>query len=132
RAWLRRPRTALRVPADGAFAGVPTGRAARARRGGAVFRGVGVGALVLALAGPRWPDPGTRLTSEGIAIAVVLDFSGSMAEPDFAWGGATIPRLSAAKLAVRLLVSGGDENGVTLPGPAAAQIGVLAFALHPE
>src|SRR5207244_1522001 len=123
RAWLRRPRTALRVPADGAFAGVPTGRAARARRGGAVLRGLGIAALVLALAGPRWPDPGTRLTSEGIAIAVVLDVSGSMAEPDFAWGAATVPRLTAAKRAFRLLVAGGEENGVTLPGRAADEVG---------
>src|SRR5436305_1118855 len=65
--WLRRPRTALRVPAIHSFADLPAGRATRARRGGASLRGLGVVALVLALAGPRWPDPGTRLTLEGIA-----------------------------------------------------------------
>jgi Ca-activated chloride channel family protein len=131
-AWLRRPRTALRIPGLGPFADLPAGRASRARRGGAVLRGLGVAALVLALAGPRWPDPGTRLTSEGIALAVVLDVSGSMAEPDFAWGGTTVPRLTAAKRAFRLLVAGGEENGVTLPGRGADEVGVVAFALTPE
>jgi len=130
--WLRRPRTALRVPGVDPFAELPAGRATRARRGGAILRGLGVAALVLAIAGPRWPDPGTRLTSEGIAIAVVVDVSSSMAESDFPWGGSTIPRLTAAKRAFRLFVSGGEENDITLPGRAADEIGVVAFALHPE
>ncbi|HTK78761.1 MAG TPA: VWA domain-containing protein [Gemmataceae bacterium] len=131
-AWLRRPRTALRVPGLESFAHLPGGRATRARRGGAILRSLGVAALVLAMAAPRWPDPGTRLTSEGIAIAVVVDVSGSMAEADFPWGGATISRLAAAKRAFRLFVSGGEENGVTLPGRPADEIGVIAFAVNPE
>jgi Ca-activated chloride channel family protein len=131
-AWLRRPRTALRVPGLDAFVDLPSGRATRARRGGAILRGLGVAALVVAMAGPRWPDPGTRLTSEGIAISVVLDVSGSMAEADFPWRGATIPRLSAAKRAFRLFVAGGEENGVTLQGRSADEIGVVAFAVNPE
>src|SRR5690348_15504860 len=57
-------------------------RARWARGGGVLLRAVGLVALLLALAGPRWPDPGTRIPSEGVALALVLDVSGSMAEQD--------------------------------------------------
>jgi Ca-activated chloride channel family protein len=132
RAWLRRRRTALRVPDLAAFDGLPPGWAQRALRGGAVLRGLGVAALVLALAGPRWPDPGTRLTSEGIALLFVVDVSGSMAEPDFDWAGQRLTRLAAAKRAFRLFVTGGEANGATLPGRPNDAVGAVVFALHPE
>lgn len=88
--------------------------------------------MVLALAGPRWPDPGTRLPVEGIAVVMVLDVSGSMAERDFDWRGDRITRLEAAKRAFRLFVAGGDAAGTRLPGRGGDQIGLVAFAVHPE
>ncbi len=131
-AWLRRRRTALRYPDLRPFAGLPPGRRPRARAGGAVLRSVGLAALVLALAGPRWPDPGTRLPAEGIAIVMALDVSGSMAERDFDWHGQRIPRLDAARRVLRLFVRGGDEESLHLPGRANDQIGLVAFANLPE
>src|SRR5205807_1785807 len=107
-------------------------RARRARVGGAALRAAGIAALVLALAGPRWPDPGTRLPAEGIAVVLVLDVSGSMGERDFPWRGELVTRLDAAKRALRLFVQGGDADGAHLPGRGGDQIGLVAFALHPE
>src|SRR5438105_189449 len=131
-AWRRRRRPALRFPDLRPLSGLPTGRARRAARGGALLRAAGVAALVLALAGPRWPDPGSRLPVEGIAAVIALDVSGSMAEADFPWHGAAVPRLEAAKRAFRLLVAGGSADGATLPGRANDQVGLVAFAAQPE
>jgi Ca-activated chloride channel family protein len=96
------------------------------------LRAAGILALVVALAGPRWPDPGTRLPAEGIAVVMVLDVSGSMSERDFLWNGEQITRLEAAKRAFRLFVQGGDAAGTRLPGRGGDQIGLVAFAVEPE
>src|SRR5690242_9373520 len=101
-AWLRRRRAALRYSDVRLVADLP--------------------ALVVALAGPRWPDPGTRLPAEGIAVVVALDVSGSMAEPDFDWHGERLTRLEAAKRALRLFVRGGDAAGTHLPGRGGDQV----------
>ena len=130
--WLRRRRPALRFADAHLVQDLPPGRSRRARLGGAILRAAGVFALVVALAGPRWPDPGTRLPAEGIAIVMVLDVSGSMGERDFLWNGEQITRLEAAKRAYRLFVHGGDAAGTHLPGRGGDQIGLVAFAVEPE
>ena len=77
--WLKRRRTALRYPGADLLAGLPRGRARAARIGGALFRGVALLGVVLALAGPRTPDLRTRIDTEGVAIFIAVDVSGSMA-----------------------------------------------------
>jgi Ca-activated chloride channel homolog len=129
RASLRQRRPALRWPDVRPIAALPPGRAQRARWGGAILRGVGIAAVVLALAGPRWPDRGSRLPTSGIAIMLALDVSGSMAEPDFPWDGATIPRLSAAQRAIKQFVLG---DGADLTGRPSDQVGLVAFAALPD
>jgi Ca-activated chloride channel family protein len=131
-AWLRRRRTALRFADVRLVRDLPPGRSRTARLGGAILRATGVAGLIVALAGPRWPDPGTRLPAEGIAVMMVLDVSGSMAERDFDWRGDLVTRLDAAKRALRLFVRGGEVDGKQLPGRGGDQIGLVAFALHPE
>jgi len=89
--------------------------------------------LALAMAGPRWPDAGSRIPAEGVAIAMVVDVSGSMAEMDFTWQGEKISRLDAVKKVFRLFVEGG-------PGPAGEQlegrpndlISLVTFGTRPE
>jgi Ca-activated chloride channel family protein len=130
--WLRRRRAALRFPDLRPLTDLPPGRSRRARAGGAGLRAAGLAALVLALAGPRWPDRGTRLPVEGIAIVMALDVSGSMAEQDFDWRGARVSRLEAAKRAFRLFVQGGEVDGQEFPGRGSDQIGLVAFARVPE
>src|SRR5207237_4503927 len=103
--WLRRQRGALRFSSAALFAQLPPGRSRSARWGGVGMRAAALLALVVALAGPRWPDLRSRLSTEGIAIAMVVDVSGSMAEPDFEWNGQRITRLDAVKRAFSLFVS---------------------------
>jgi Ca-activated chloride channel homolog len=132
--WLRRRRPALRYSDTRLLAGLPRGRAGRARWGGAVLRGLAVAALVVAAAGPRTPDLKTRIPAEGIAVVLALDVSGSMATPDFAWAPAAEPilRLDTAKRAFRLFVAGGEgPDGTHFDGRPADQVGLVTFAAVP-
>jgi Ca-activated chloride channel homolog len=138
--WLRRRRNALRHPAVGVLAGLPAGKARRARWGPGILRSLALLLLVLALAGPRWPDLHTRIETEGIAIVMLVDVSGSMAERDFDWRGQPIRRLEAVKKVFHLFVSGGEGPDATGDGTDASnfqgrptdQIGLVTFATRPE
>src|SRR5262249_15533543 len=131
--WLRRRGSALRFPAIGALKGLPVGRGRIARWTGAGMRAAALVALALAVAGPRWPDIHSRIETEGIAIAMLVGVSGSMAETDFDWQGMRISRLDAAKRAFALFVAGGDgpDKG-HLDGRPSDLIGVVTFATRPE
>jgi Ca-activated chloride channel family protein len=112
---------------------LPPGRGQIARWGGAILRGLVLLLLIVALAGPRWPDLRTRLPAEGIAITLVVDVSGSMAERDYQWHEERLSRLEAAKRALRLFVAGGEgPNGEQLEGRPEDLIGLVAFATRPE
>jgi Ca-activated chloride channel family protein len=138
--WLRRRRSALRHPAVLELAGLPSGKARLARWGPGVLRCLALLLLVLALAGPRWPDLHTRIETEGIALIMLVDVSGSMAERDFDWRGEPISRLEAVKKVIRLFVSGGAEGENTadgadtsgLQGRPTDLIGLVTFATRPE
>src|SRR5260370_21109462 len=81
--WRRRPRGTLRYSATSALTTLAGGRGRFARWGGAGLRSAGLVLLILAVAGPRWPDIHSRIETEGIAIQMLVDVSGSMAELDF-------------------------------------------------
>jgi Ca-activated chloride channel family protein len=138
--WLRRRRNALRHPAVGELSGLPAGRARIARWGPGVLRSLALLLLVAALAGPRWPDLRTRIETEGIAIVMLVDVSGSMAERDFDWRGQSISRLEAVKKVFHLFVAGGEGPEATGDGSDASsfqgrptdQIGLVMFATRPE
>lgn len=131
--WRHSQRGALRYPDTGLCGALPPGRGRWARRGGAGLRAVVLVLLVVALAGPRWPDLRTRLTTQGIAIGVLLDTSGSMAERDFDWQGEPLSRLEAAKRAFRLLVAGGEgPGGEVLEGRPQDLIALVTFGTRPE
>jgi Ca-activated chloride channel family protein len=130
---LRQRRGALRFSDTRLLAGLPAGRSRFARWAGFGGRALALLLLVGALAGPRWPDLRTRITTEGIAIELVVDVSGSMAEPDFDWQGLPITRLDAVKQVLRLFVAGGEgPAGETLEGRAADLIGFVTFDDRPE
>jgi Ca-activated chloride channel family protein len=133
--WARRRRPALRFADVRLFAGLPAGRARRARWGGAVLRGLAALALVVACAGPRKPDLRTRLPAEGIAIVLALDVSGSMGTADVPWnpGSPPVSRLEAARRAFKLFVAGGDApDGTHFDPRPADQIGLVTFAVLPQ
>jgi Ca-activated chloride channel family protein len=136
-AWqlLRRQRN-LRFPGAAHLRGMVSLRARLAFWGGLVGRDLALALLVLAMAGPRWPDLRTRIDTEGIALQMVVDVSGSMAEVDYDWDGERIPRLEAVRRAFRLLVEGGkvnvDGQTITFEGRPTDQIGLVTFATRPE
>jgi Ca-activated chloride channel family protein len=137
--YLRGRRLSVPHPSLALFAGLPVGRARLARYAGLCLRLFSLAALALALAGPRWPDLRTRLDTEGIALMMVVDASGSMAERDFDWNGEPISRLDAVKRVFRLFVAG-TASGETLPTPRATPfegrptdlIGMVTFGTRPE
>lgn len=131
--WLRQRRGTLRYPDTGLLAAMPTRRGRWARLGGASFRGIILTLLVLAVSGPRIADFRSRVPTEGIAINVLVDVSGSMAAKDFQWQDRPISRLEAAKQALRLFVAGGEgPDGTTLQGRPNDLVGVVTFASRPE
>jgi Ca-activated chloride channel family protein len=134
--WLRRRRTALRYPATGWLETLPAGRSRWAERSGAILRATALALIVVALAGPRWPDRGSRIPTEGIAIQMVLDTSPSMGERDFDWQGLPLSRLEAAQKAFRLFVAGSkdglDSDGPRFEGRPNDLIGLVTFGDRPE
>jgi Ca-activated chloride channel family protein len=131
--WLRGYRGAFRYPDIALLAHLPVGRCRIARWGGMGLRAAGLLVLIVALAGPRWPDLRTRVVTEGIAIAMVVDVSGSMAEPDFTWKKEHITRLEAVKRAFTLFVTGGEGlDGEQLEGRPDDLIALVPFAARPE
>jgi Ca-activated chloride channel family protein len=129
----RQAHTALRHPGAAWLDNLPPGRGLLAQRGGILLRALALLLLIIALAGPRWPDGRTRLPTEGIAIVMLVDVSGSMAEPDFNWDGEPVSRLDAVKRVFRLFVDGGEgPGGVQLQGRDADLIGLVVFATRPE
>jgi Ca-activated chloride channel family protein len=130
--WRKRQQPALRFPQTGLLAQVPSLRSRLARWGGLGLRTAAIVLIVLALAGPRWPR-GNPIPTEGIAIVMVVDVSGSMAEMDFDWQGELISRLQAAQRAFHLFVKGGEgPGGETLPGRGTDLVGLVTFAARPE
>jgi Ca-activated chloride channel family protein len=131
--WLVwQPRGALRFSATRGLSALPAGRRTVALWGGALIRGTALLSLIIALAGPRWPDERTRITTEGIALMMVVDVSGSMAEPDFDWQGERISRLDAVKKVFRLFVEGGDAEGQVFDGRFEDLVGLVTFASRPD
>lgn len=133
RRWLRRPRPAMRYPDTHLLAALPAGRSRFIQYATAGARGLALTALVIALAGPRVPDLQTRLPTEGIAIAMLVDVSGSMAEKDFDWEGEPIARIEAVRRAFRLFVTGGaGPEGEQLEGRPGDLISLTVFATRPD
>ena len=81
-------------------------------------------ALIIGLAQPREGRDQTVTDSEGIAIEMVVDRSGSMQAMDFEVDGEHVDRLTAIKNVVGKFVTGGDK----LKGRFSDLVGLIAFA----
>jgi Ca-activated chloride channel family protein len=132
--WLRQRVPVVRFPDTAWLRRLPGARRGRwVRRLTLGMRCLSLALLVTALAGPRWPDPGSRLSTDGVAIVILVDVSGSMAERDYDWHGQTISRLDAVKKVFRIFVEGGElPNGRRLEGRRSDQIALVPFATRPE
>ncbi len=85
--------------------------------------------LALALAGPRTGDAVSEVKREGIAIAMVVDRSGSMQARDFVRGDRSVSRLDAVKQIFRDFVLGGGDAGEGRPDDL---VGLVSFARHAD
>jgi Ca-activated chloride channel homolog len=103
----------------------------RARYALPVLRSLAVILLVLSIARPQKADEETRVTTEGIAIQLVVDRSTSMGQQDFTIDekGNAITRLQAVKDVVEGFVLG---DGATLKGRPDDLIGMIVFARFPD
>jgi Ca-activated chloride channel family protein len=134
-AWwqLRQRKRAVEFPADALMRGLPTGRAAFVRTTSTLARILALALLIIALAGPRWPDEGSRIPTEGMSIALVVDVSQSMTDKDFLWQGQPTSRLQAAKEIFKLFVQGGTgPGGQQFSGRDNDLLSLVAFADYPE
>ena len=86
-------------------------------------------ALAVALAGPRTGDSVSELQHEGIAIAMVVDRSGSMQARDFVRGDASTSRLDVVKRIFRDFVLGGGGAGEGRPDDL---VGLVTFARYAD
>ncbi|MCA9170456.1 MAG: VWA domain-containing protein [Planctomycetales bacterium] len=80
--------------------------------------------LIVAIARPREGRQQTVVESEGIAIEMVVDRSGSMQAMDFQVDGEHVDRLTAIKNVAGKFVSGGDK----LDGRFNDLVGLITFA----
>ncbi len=90
----------------------------------AVLLALSVVAFAVAMAGPRTGDATTKVYREGIAIAMVLDRSGSMQARDFVRGDASASRLDVVKQVFR--------EFVTRPDREDDLIGLVTFARYAD
>ena len=84
--------------------------------------------LAIAMAGPRTGEATSLQRREGIAIAMVVDHSGSMVALDFAEGDRSRSRLEVVKQVFREFVVGGE----TTPGRPDDLIGLIAFGTYAD
>ncbi len=85
---------------------------------------IAIVALVVALARPREGREQTVTNSDGIAIQMVVDRSGSMQAMDFKINGENVDRLTAIKNVVAKFVMGNEQ----LSGRFSDLIGLVTFA----
>jgi Ca-activated chloride channel family protein len=83
---------------------------------------------ILALARPQRGIEAITISSEGIAIFMAVDISGSMAALDLQVDGRQSSRLDAVKQTFRTFVEGGKH----LPGRAGDLVGMETFARYPD
>ena len=101
-------------------------RSLRTRLAGApaALLAIAVVALAVAMAGPRTGNATSRVHREGIAIAMVVDRSGSMQARDFVRGDTSVSRLDVVKQVFR--------DFVGKPGRADDLIGLVTFARYAD
>jgi Ca-activated chloride channel family protein len=119
---------AVRYSSLAPFGGAPRSLRTRLAPLPALLLALAVAALAVALAGPRTGDAITRVRREGIAIAMVVDRSGSMQARDFVAGDASASRLDVVKRVFREFVAGGGWSG----GRPDDLIGLVSFARYAD
>ena len=92
------------------------------------LRLLAIGLLIVSIARPQLGRKVTTIDSEGIAIELVVDRSGSMQAMDFEVDGQPVDRLTAIKDVAGKFVHGEGS----LPGRFADLVGLVTFAGHAD
>lgn len=123
--WYRaRSRTAIAYSSVELLSVMPTTWAVRARIVLPLLRTLAILLLVLCVARPRKGNELSRVTTEGIAIELVVDRSGSMRAMDFQGDNGRVNRLDAVKTVATEFITGGGKLG----GRPDDMIGLIVFA----
>jgi Ca-activated chloride channel homolog len=93
-----------------------------------VLRALALVLCILALARPQRGIEAIKISSEGIAILMAVDISGSMAALDLQVDGRQSSRLDVVKQTLRSFVEGGKN----LSGREGDLIGMVTFARYPD
>ncbi|MBN1910529.1 MAG: VWA domain-containing protein [Pirellulales bacterium] len=120
--WRRR-RAAVLYSDVGLLKNLPVTMAQRLKRFVPWILIAGLALIVVALARPQQGLEDFRIRTEGIAMEMCIDRSGSMQALDFHLDGRRANRLEAVKRAFKDFVAGNDE----LPGRPDDLIGLIAF-----
>jgi Ca-activated chloride channel homolog len=131
-AWKQRRPAALALPLASVGHDAPSRRLVWRRRLLPALQVLTGFFLICGLSGPRIPSA-SPIETEGIALGLVLDVSGSMATDDLTWDGAPVSRLDAVRNVFHLLVAGGKSpDGFIFPGRPSDRIALVTFATRPE
>lgn len=128
RVYLRREANAVWFSNVELLEGLRRGWRSRLRWLLPVLRTVTLIVLIVAIARPRKGNEQTQLPTEGIAIGLVVDRSGSMQAMDFTIDGKRVNRLEAVQNVVRSFVLGDNQ----LQGRADDLIGLIAFGTYAD
>jgi Ca-activated chloride channel family protein len=142
-AWRRRDRApSIMLPSFAVLGGV--GRSWRTRLASLLtpMRALALAALIVAFARPQAGVGKTSVATEGVAIMMVVDRSGSMGE-EMAFGGRMMSRLDVVKQVFREFVMGtkkatedqepiAERSADTLDGRPNDLIGIVSFARYAE
>lgn len=121
----------LVFPSLAPFRGMPSTLRRRARFLIPLFQSTAIVLLVGAVARPRMGEAHTVIRSEGIAIQMVLDRSGSM-QRGMRFEGRSRSRMEIVKRVFQDFVSGDEDRGGNLPGRKTDLIGLTTFARFTE
>lgn len=127
RAHRRSKSASLRFSSTAKLAAVGRSWVTRTRALPAILRALAIAALLIALARPQAGGE-YRQSREGIAIQMVMDVSGSMAEDDFLLSGRPVRRLDAVKKVFKDFVLGDGDLG----GRENDLIGMTTFAMFAD
>jgi Ca-activated chloride channel family protein len=122
--WRARRRPALVFSSTAAARRIRPSLALRLRGIVPVLRVLAIALLIIALARPQKPNEQSRVVTEGIAIQLILDRSGSMRAMDFQLDGEPADRMAASKRVIHEFIEGKGE----LTGRPNDLIGLIGFA----
>lgn len=127
----RRGRATIGFSAVGDLAALSRFGLTRLRRALPVLRALALVSFVVALARPQWGLEATKVYTEGIAIGMVVDISGSMGALDLQIGERAMNRLDVVKETFRAFVLGADADG-ELGGRGEDMISMVTFARYAD